>query len=82
MGCNARKTNKQTDVCDRVLSFTDHNFINLPGSLRLVISHCNNMAVVLFLNIKLDVQFETAVLTGQWFYTNCSGLVININVCR
>ena len=68
MGCNARKTNKQTDrqtdVCDRDLLFTGHSFNNLPGNLPLLITHCNNVAVVLYLNINLDVQFETAVLTG------------------
>jgi len=40
------------------------------------------MTAVLYLNINLDVQFETAVLTGQWFYAKCSGLVINVKVCR
>ena len=64
------------------VSFNNHSFSNLPGSLPSVITYCNNISVVLYLNINLEVQFKTAVLTGQWFCTKCSGLVINIKVCR
>jgi len=69
-------------VIEYYVSFNNHSFSNLPGSLPLVITHCNNIDVVLYLNINLEVQFETAVLTGQWSCTKSSGLVTNIKVCR